>query len=172
MGLAEFAASIESHDLRRIFDCWLGAKGDARVPLWSAIDALGNPLMREHAWGWRWDAGRGELVSFFMGPKPREMYGGDPVGKTIREFYPPARSPDVERNLREVIETPLLQRAHGTVSWRQGRADIGERIVLPIRYADDEKPDAVLGAAVFDYTMLGAIARTDDPVRKIERTPF
>jgi hypothetical protein len=172
MGLHEFAASIESDILRHVHDCWLKVRTDRRVPSWSAIDALRDPIVCDYAWGWRYDAGADEFVCFLMGPKPLKMYDKNAVGHTIRQFYPGVRRIIVDGHLREIIGTPLLHRSHGMIYWREDRADMGERIMMPIRLASETEPDAVLGASVFDYTLLGAVARATQPVHETERTPL
>jgi len=172
MPLQAFEALLESEVLRHVFRLWQGARTDAGVPTWAAIEALGDAQIGEFGWAWRLDPATDQLISFLMGPRPRAMYGIDAVGKNLQEFYIGPIHATVDANLRQVIGTPMLHRAAGMIYWREGRADLGERMILPIRVASDDKPDAVLGTTVFDYTMLGAIAPTAPPVQELDLVPL
>jgi hypothetical protein len=163
---------LESDVLRHVFARWQAARTDARVPAWTAIAALEDPVIAEFSWAWRLDPATDQLISFLMGPRPREMYGYDAVGQTVRQFYNGPIAAFVENNMRQVIGTPSLHRAAGIIAWREGRADLGERMVLPIRFASDDKPDALLGTTVFDYTMLGSIAPATPPVQEVVMMPL
>jgi hypothetical protein len=167
-----FAALLESDVLLHVFTLWQNARTDARVPSWAAIAAFQDPIVAEYGWGWHLDPATDQLISFVMGPRLRELYGEDSVGRTAREFYYGPIAPFVENNMRQVIGTPCLHRAGGFIAWREGRADMGERMVLPIRFASDDKPDALLGATVFDYTMLGSIAPATPPAQDLVMMPL
>jgi len=172
MPLQAFAALLESEVLQHVFACWRRARTDWRTPAWQAIAALEDPVIAEYGWAWRLEPSRGDFVSFLMGPRPREMYGYDAVGCSVAEFYHGPIAETIETNMRQVIGGPMLHRAAGIIAWREGRADLGERMVLPIRYASDGAPDALMGATVFDYTMLGAIAPATPPVPTTEMMPL
>lgn len=170
MQFSEFAASIESTALRHVFDCWQATRTDCRAPAWTAIDAMANPFVQDYGWAWRLDAARDQMIAFLMGPKLRTAYGADAVGQTVHQYYPEHLRDLIDRNMREVIGGPLLHRAHGLIHWRAGRADLGERIILPIRLMSDGAPDALLGATEADYTMLGSIApATQPPLHEVDR---
>ena len=173
MNLSQFAAAIENTALRQVFDCWRAARIDRRAPAWAAIDAMDDPIVREYGWAWQLDAASDQLICFLMGPRLRANYGADAVGRSVHDYYPDPLRDTVDRNFREVIGHPLLHRGHGLIYWREGRADLGERILLPIRLGSAETPDAVLGATEADYTMLGAIApATQPPIHDVERAPL
>jgi len=172
MPLQAFEALLESKVLRHVFSLWQGARTDALVPTWAAIEAMGDPLVQEFSWAWRLDPATDTLISFLMGPRPREMYGIDAVGMNLQQFYVGPMHATVNTNMRVVIDTPMLHRAAGMIYWREGRADLGERMLLPIRFASDDKPDAVLGTTVFDYTMLGAIAPAAPPAQELDLIPL
>ena len=173
MNLAEFATSIESTALRHVFDCWQAARINHRAPAWAAIDAMSDPLVQDYGWAWRLDAASDQVIAFVMGPRLRAAYGTDAVGQTVHQYYPEHLRELIDRNMREVIGGPLLHRAHGLIHWRAGRADLGERIILPIRFASEGAPDALLGATEADYTMLGSIApATQPPLHEVDRAPL
>jgi len=172
MPLQAFEALLESDVLRHVFSLWQGARTDARVPTWSAIAALNDSLVQQFSWAWRLDPATDQLISFLMGPRPREMYGIDAVGMRLHEFYTGSMQTIVDRNMRQVIGTPMLHRAGGMIYWREGRADLGERMLLPLRFASDDKPDAVFGTTVFDYTMLGAIAPAAPAASELDLIPL
>jgi len=172
MSLQAFEALLESEVLRHVFALWQGARTDARVPTWAAIEALGDTRIQEFSWAWRLDPATDQLISFLMGPRPREMYGIDAVGMSLYEFYTGPLKAAVNRNMRQVIGGPMLHRAGGMIYWREGRADLGERMLLPMRFASDDKPDAVFGTTVFDYTMLGAIAPATPSANELDLIPL
>lgn len=172
MPLQAFAARLESTVLQHVFGCWQGARTDPRVPTWTAIAALTDAVIGEHCWGWRLDAATDEMIGFLMGPRPCALYGTDAVGMRLHDFYSGDLRTRVDANMREVIDIPALHRASGMIYWREGRADLGERMVLPLRFASDDKPDALIGVTVFDYTMLGAVAPSAPAVQDIEMVPL
>jgi len=166
-----FKARLDSEVLQHVFSCWQKARIDRRAPDWSAVASLQDPAIADHVFGWRVDPPTSQLVCFIMGPRPRELYGRDALGCTLAQFYGQAAG-IVDSHMRQVIDGPALQHASGIIAWRERRTDLGERIVLPIRYASDVRPDGVIGATVFDYTMLGAIAPAAPPEQDICLIPL
>lgn len=159
MSFSEFAASIQSDNLRQVALHWNEVRGARTVAAWANINPAKIAAQLKLIWVYRYDRESRTFTGRLAGNAIETVFGKSFRGTPMQELY---REFDYERlfaRSERVVREPAFFRGQGMVFHHLERIGQGERIILPLG-DDGITGDGILGATTYEMTS-GAPSASD-----------
>jgi hypothetical protein len=138
-------AEICIHNCKGFLDYWLGKRSGSRSPERSSLDPfIEKPQLAPYLFVYDVISGGRNFRNRIIGTKIMDLYGGDPTGYLITEFWFGGEIETVLRLLRKCVETGKPVAYEGAYHW-QGRRFVEWQCVMTPLGTNNDQIEQVIG---------------------------
>lgn len=145
---ASFRRRIGSTALGAIADHWQAARGNKRMPVWTAIQPSWIAPHLTRVFAFTYDRESREITRSLAGNQLLAVLAGNLRGTPLQQLQAPRLAMRMHLTVSRVVLEPGLYRGTGKLFQQGSHVVEGERIVLPLS-TDGFNGDGALGAS--DY---------------------
>lgn len=125
---------VELEHCAEFFEWWASKKSRSCPPSRSDFDPLiEKPHLAPHLSVWDVIAGGYNFRLRLIGTETAKMYGGDPTGALLTEFWGGRDRQELLDLLRQCVETGKATACQGSFYWRGHRAAEWRAVLAPLR---------------------------------------
>ena len=163
-----FFVAIEAPGLRNVALHWQAVCCHDAIPAWRDLDPAAIKLQLPIVWSWKYDRATDRFVGRFAGEAINAIFGRSLRGQPMEEFF---RGDAYQRMFirhKRIVTEPALYHGTGPVFHHEGRAGLGERIILPLA-GDGRNGDGLFGATVYEFPLPSTVPPSPErPIEEIE----
>ena len=149
--LASFAM-VQSPELRRLVDYWLGLRQGRPMPARRDVDPIAIPWALTRIYLIDYDAGSRSFRYRLAGDEICRLFGRASLkGLALADFMPAQTASDVESRWMALVRKPSLMHMEGMVYLPVGRVMTGERVMLPLSERGDGQVTGLIGMTVCEW---------------------